>query len=581
MFITWWNDHYDEVAHYEPEYERLNQIMKWSLLIGWLNESNHSPWLSFLESVSVDRGAWFPEWVRKHPELRYQAWDRLQFYPSGYLGTTTEAMGIVFSEPYKRFQMDWQLSGGVSLGSKDALKARLALPEHLVRDNPLQARAGIDFKTLAPGERSLTTTLGAKYTLEPAQGLKARLTMEAKPGTLLRGRHGDLAADLPFARQLERRGPALVMETKAGEAALGSLRIEPRANGFAVKFRARDLDYGHSLGRKLSRSGDPAGVLARESGVEAFVQRAPNEFYVKQRGADRWLHLAPETEPQVSVGKGWQSRIADTTPGAKTYNLALLEQPQVETALQQSGYVRVQPSAAADQRPLIAFDARGPPAGGRPVELVSSGFKLQGSADAEGNLFFKVADLPPPLRENLSRLPEHFGPRETAGLRAKLLNRSPGKIEAQLTDSLTPGQRDLIRGLEAGDPAKVAQRILVDVESARVAMRVAHTEASQIADALLAEGRYSDAAAHLERTTWLFRKDPQLQARLGLARIGEGQAARGRAHPRRQSANRARRRSLPGRDQSPSAPTRRHRGGAPAAPRPYRFHPPRDQDQRW
>ena len=51
-FLGWWNDHYEEVAQYEPEYERLNEIMKWSLLIGWLNESDHGDILDFLQGVT-------------------------------------------------------------------------------------------------------------------------------------------------------------------------------------------------------------------------------------------------------------------------------------------------------------------------------------------------------------------------------------------------------------------------------------------------------------------------------------------------------------------------------------------------
>lgn len=39
-FLGWWNDHYEEVAAYEPEYQRLNEIMKWSLLVTWLNKNN-------------------------------------------------------------------------------------------------------------------------------------------------------------------------------------------------------------------------------------------------------------------------------------------------------------------------------------------------------------------------------------------------------------------------------------------------------------------------------------------------------------------------------------------------------------
>ena len=64
-FLGWWNDHYDEVAAYEPEYLRLNEIMKWSLLITWLNQNGSSDNLSDLRSIKVDHSQWFPEWVHK------------------------------------------------------------------------------------------------------------------------------------------------------------------------------------------------------------------------------------------------------------------------------------------------------------------------------------------------------------------------------------------------------------------------------------------------------------------------------------------------------------------------------------
>src|SRR5262249_23548485 len=33
-FLGWWNDHYAQVADYEPQYKRLNEIMKWSAILG-------------------------------------------------------------------------------------------------------------------------------------------------------------------------------------------------------------------------------------------------------------------------------------------------------------------------------------------------------------------------------------------------------------------------------------------------------------------------------------------------------------------------------------------------------------------
>ena len=39
LFIDWWNDHFEEIARFEPQYERLNQIMKWSVVISWLESA--------------------------------------------------------------------------------------------------------------------------------------------------------------------------------------------------------------------------------------------------------------------------------------------------------------------------------------------------------------------------------------------------------------------------------------------------------------------------------------------------------------------------------------------------------------
>ena len=118
-FLGWWNDHYEETAKYEPEYERLNEIMKWSLLISWLNESNNGSLLEFLGFVNVDHTNWFPDWVNKHEQLRYNKWNKVGFKNKGYKESKTEAMSILFSNSFTRFEGEWTLSGGVSLDSKN------------------------------------------------------------------------------------------------------------------------------------------------------------------------------------------------------------------------------------------------------------------------------------------------------------------------------------------------------------------------------------------------------------------------------------------------------------------------------
>src|SRR5262249_55785578 len=74
-FLGWWNDHYEEIARFEPEYQRLNEIMKWSLVFGWLSQGDgFQQQLHFLGDVPVNRSNWFPGWVRVHPELKFKKW---------------------------------------------------------------------------------------------------------------------------------------------------------------------------------------------------------------------------------------------------------------------------------------------------------------------------------------------------------------------------------------------------------------------------------------------------------------------------------------------------------------------------
>ncbi|MCU0287609.1 MAG: hypothetical protein MUF15_14595 [Acidobacteria bacterium] len=114
-FLGWWNDHYEEIARYEPEYQRQNEIMKWSILIAWLNDANKGHYLDFLKKVKVNKGNWFTEWVKSQPNLKFKKWDKVKFYDKGHLGTDTEAMAILSSKEYKCFGHQWTISGGVSL----------------------------------------------------------------------------------------------------------------------------------------------------------------------------------------------------------------------------------------------------------------------------------------------------------------------------------------------------------------------------------------------------------------------------------------------------------------------------------
>ena len=117
-FMTWWNDHYHEVARYEPEYERLNEIMKWSQLIVWLNTSGQGSLAGFLGNATVNRTNRFTDWVAKHRELTYRNWPAVAFKPAGYEGTTTESLVILESRAFESFGRTLYWYGGVSLARR-------------------------------------------------------------------------------------------------------------------------------------------------------------------------------------------------------------------------------------------------------------------------------------------------------------------------------------------------------------------------------------------------------------------------------------------------------------------------------
>lgn len=61
--LGWWNRHFDEVADYEQEYHRQNQIMKWALVAGAVTTGTLADGLG---KFSVSHGFQFTDWQRSN-----------------------------------------------------------------------------------------------------------------------------------------------------------------------------------------------------------------------------------------------------------------------------------------------------------------------------------------------------------------------------------------------------------------------------------------------------------------------------------------------------------------------------------
>jgi hypothetical protein len=115
--IGWWNRHFDDVADYEPQFHRQNQIMKWSLIAAALVES---PVAAYLRSTDVDSHATFATWQQaKARELRFgEALPAVRVAIPG-----RECIPILASYPFHTLGTEKYVAGGVTAAGLDAPKA--------------------------------------------------------------------------------------------------------------------------------------------------------------------------------------------------------------------------------------------------------------------------------------------------------------------------------------------------------------------------------------------------------------------------------------------------------------------------
>ncbi|AHH97323.1 putative secreted protein [Kutzneria albida DSM 43870] len=109
--LGWWDQHYDAVASYEPQFERIDQIMRWSGALEWLvtKAGKRLP----DSGGTAGPGLKFADWYAKHTELRERS--AIDFVSPPSAGDRE----AVLSKPSKTFEECGftAINGGVSLGN--------------------------------------------------------------------------------------------------------------------------------------------------------------------------------------------------------------------------------------------------------------------------------------------------------------------------------------------------------------------------------------------------------------------------------------------------------------------------------
>ncbi|MUG96090.1 hypothetical protein F7734_28610 [Scytonema sp. UIC 10036] len=355
-FLSWWNDHYEEVARYEPQYQRLNQIMKWSLIINWLNKSYHSDKLGFLQEVSVKRDNWFPDWIKAQgANLKFQQWQAVKFYERGYKGAKTETMPLLASESYQLFGQKRSFRGGVSLADRSTFYKRDILPAKSEIDE-IGLRSNLKYNSVVSNEGKLTfqTLDETTYSIKNLSKNVSETTVQAETTAKFRSFNAELA-NQKFTRRVAQTADGVQINTSVGDTEFGNLKINKTANGFNVGFESRDIDAGSSMSLRLSKyKGNDVLAAIKEMDGVVEVRYSPeqlNNYYVKLAQSNRWIKLRegggsgqPPVKPpktKMAVGEPDDGRI---------FHLDWLDEAQVSQQTQ--GFQKFSGNKANHQEPF-------------------------------------------------------------------------------------------------------------------------------------------------------------------------------------------------------------------------------------
>lgn len=506
--IDWWNDHYAEVATFEPEYQRLNEIMKWSALVAWFGDKPDAQRLAFLQQVPVDHSQVFPDWVRRHPELRFQQWNEIGFHPAGYKGATTESLPLLIGPV---------TAGGVSLADRELAK-QPAIGKDL---DMLLRRSQLDYGATTNARR-ITTLDKSTFAFEQESEAVANVTARAREGLKLRATNAELGeVDITSRFKVEAPGSLELRVDVAGEP-LGELHVAPSSNGFNVGWRARDVDRAQLLGRFLSASAAPEKVLQRDSTVEAYVRIGNDDasYLVKLRGSQNWIRYAAEKEPRVALDPEWELRVAgparrdlldilDPTVARRVMQLRVLDDAQLHNAFDK-GHLVIDTKDAS--RTTLRWSEDAAPADTRFVAIDTPRGPARAGIDADGAIH--VDGLPP--AESLS-VARSMGESDIAALRAAA---AQGQPKASL--AFAKAESPVVQALERHDYRDAARRIAADPKAAGEQLSQQLAQALKHNDDIRAQYGPAEALHDLDALVAIHGPTPELMLKRGLLQIERG-----------------------------------------------------------
>jgi hypothetical protein len=327
--LDWWNNHYEEVAEYEPEYERLNEILKWTVMASWLNCEHKGHLLGFLSSVPVkkgENGCWFPQWAASGKyDLKFKDWSLIRFYPKDDSGIKTETMPILNSPMIYMLGKIQTVTGGISGESNERVRKLISLPE---KGNKLLKRSDLNYQSFMSQSESekgvmrLKSLNGSNHSVY-SSGKMYLVESNAPTGVKHRNRCGEISNPV-FKRTIDREGRSikinnqLAVNSGKNSIDIGDLQISTSKNGLDIGFLSREADLGQMIARRISDSTNPTEILRRSGDVERFFVLEENKrFLIKTKNSKKWMHLDMSEESEVDLQAPWHARVSGNFSDSK------------------------------------------------------------------------------------------------------------------------------------------------------------------------------------------------------------------------------------------------------------------------
>ncbi|MBE7169543.1 MAG: hypothetical protein INR73_03090 [Williamsia sp.] len=399
--LSWWNNHYEEVATYEQQYERLNEIMKWSTIISWLDAEDSKFYLDFLDNYPVNRSLWFPDWARTNESLKFNDWNKVAFFPRGHLGDKTESLPILFS-PNKL------IHGGVSLAEKSLVKEA---PGLLPAEKSLFRRANIT-RDYDRGENAFTTFKETK--IDIAENIKAKtvsIDLKPKDGFKLRSRFGEVENTAFEWDLIQESSGSFSITSKLNRTPIGELHSTHMGkNGFTIGFESHAVDKGMAIAKQSSDfNGDIKAFLSNHPEIERYVRAENGDWCIQTRNDKEWMVMRiypSDAEGTVNLQRGWQARTSGSRLDSKIVEMKWVDESEVKKLSPNFSTAKKPGSTVLDEAPETLRNRLIKEKGEKVANLELNAIRDKGIVEAEAlavkNEFERAALL-------TDKLVQHFG----------------------------------------------------------------------------------------------------------------------------------------------------------------------------